>query len=63
MKYVISSLLREFSVREGEAGANYNAWLDMDSFSVDDAIVILTVFEMFSLLSALQNCVVTLPFY
>ena len=47
----------------GGAGVSHNACLHIDSSSFDDVIIILTVFEMFSLLSVLQGCVFILPFY
>ena len=45
-------------MQAGEAGASHNACLHNDSLSFDDAIVLLTVFEMLRLvfLSVLQGC-------
>ena len=52
------------SVCSRGAGASHNACLHIDSLSFDDAIVLLTVFEMSRLvfLSVLQGCVFILPF-
>ena len=52
-------------MQAGEAGASHNACLHIDSLSFDDAIVLLTVFEMLRLvfLSVLQGRVFILPFY
>ena len=51
-------------VQAGGAGASHNACLHVDSLSFDDAIVLLTVFEMLLVfLSVLQGCVFILPFY
>ena len=52
-------------MRAGEAGARLNACLHIDSLSFDDAIILLTVWNviMFSLLSALQGCDLILLFF
>ena len=53
-------------MRAGGTGASHNACLHIDSSSFDDVIIFLTVFEMLLcsvFLSALQGCVVILPFY
>ena len=51
-------------MRAGGTGASHNACLHIDSSSFDDVIIFLTVFEMLlCFLSALQGCVVILPFY
>ena len=46
-------------MQSGGAGASHNACLHIDSLSFDDAIVLLTVFEMSRLvfLSVLKGCV------
>ena len=36
----------DFGVQAGGAGASHNACLHVDSLSFDDAILLLTVFEM-----------------
>ena len=45
-KYIIEVLLWLFGVQAWGAGASHNACLHTESFSFDDAIVLLTVFEM-----------------